>query len=399
MPILGLRTPTNVATNERPESWREGINLLFPNGDFALTGLSSYGRNEAVSDYKFHWFEKGLPTQRIFINNAAGYSAIATSAVVDDGAAGSASFNLKGGTMLMNERTFEKMRVYQDPTNDTIHLERNRGAGTVGTGVAMVDNDALLIVGSAYEDGNTAHISAVQYDPTEKLNYCQIFGDSYLLTRRTLKTQFRTGDKLQETRRETLLIHLRGIEASAFFGEALDETAVTGMGTAAAHRTLTGGLYGFITTNIHDAGGALTYFEAMDFLEQDLRYGSSNRLALAGSTAINAWNKLAKLEMAMQSVPGGDSFGYAIKEIVTPFGKNLYLLQHPMLSVNPTFRGWMWLVDMDQFKVRVLDDTQLIEHVQDNNVKRMEAEYYTDIGWEISQESTHAYWKNVTAAA
>ena len=393
MPILGLRTPTNVATNERPESWRQGINLLFPNGDFALTGLSSYGKNEAVSDYKFHWFEKGLPTQRIFIANAAGYSAAATSAVVDDGAGGSASFNTKFGTVLMNERTFEKMIVAADPTTSTIQLDRQKGTTAAA---AMLNDDALLIVGSAYEDGNTARIGAVQYDPTEKYNVCQIFGDSYLLTRRAMKVQYRTGDKLQETRRETLLIHLRGIESSAFFGEYLDEA---GTGNTASRRTFTEGLYSKITTNVHDAGGALTYFEAMDFLEQDLRYGSSNRLVLAGSTAINAWNKLAKLEMQMNAMPGEDSFGLAIKEIITPFGKNLYILQHPMLSVNPTFRSWMWIVDMDQFKVRVLDDTQLIENVQENNVKRMEAEYYTDLGWEISQEQTHAYWKNLTNAA
>lgn len=393
MPILGLRTPTNVATNERPESWRQGINLLFPNGDFALTGLSSYGRNEAVSDYKFHWFEKGLPTQRIFINNAAGYSAVATSAVVDADAGASGSFNVKFGTVLMNERTFEKMIVAQDPTTSTVQIDRAKGTTAAA---AMVDNDALLIVGSAYEDGNTARIGAVQYDPTEKLNYCQIFGDSYLLTRRAMKVQFRTGDKLQETRRETLLIHLRGLESSAFFGEPLDEA---GVGNTTSRRTFTGGLYSVISTNIHDAGGALTYFEAMDFLEQDLRYGSSNRLVLAGSTAINAWNKLAKLEMTMNAVPGEDSFGLAMKEIITPFGKSIYMMQHPMLSINPTFRSWMWGVDMDQFKVRVLDDTQLIENAQENNVKRQEAEYYTDLGWEISQESCHFYWKGLTSAA
>lgn len=392
MPILGLRTPTNVAANERPEAWRQGINLLFPNGDFALTGLSSYGRNEDVSDYKFHWYEKGLPTQRIFINNAAGYTSTATSIVVDDGAAGSASFNTKAGTVLMNERTFEKMIVSADPTTDTITVARQKGTTVAAS---MVDNDALLIMGSSYEDGNTAHIGAVQYDPVEKFNYCQIFGESYLLTRRALKVQFRTGDKLQETRRETLLTHLRGIESSAFFGEPLDEA---GVGTSSSRRTFTGGLYSVISTNIHDAGGALTYFEAMDFLEQDLRYGSQNKLVLAGSTAINAWNKLAKLEMTMNAVPGEDSFGMAMKEIITPFGKSLYMMQHPMLSINPVFRSWMWIVDMDQFKVRIFDDTQLIEHVQDNNVKRLEAEYYTDLGWEISQESTHAYWKNLTSA-
>jgi hypothetical protein len=391
MPILGLRGTGNLATNERPQSWREGIIHFFPNGETPLMALSGQGDSEVVSDYTFNWWDKSLPTRRIFINNGAGYSAAATSGVVDDGAGGSASFNVKAGTVLMNERTFEHMIVSDDPTSSTIQIDRAKGTTAAA---AMLDNDALLIVGTSYEDGATAKITAVQYDPTQRTNYTQIFDDSLSLSRRVMKTQIRTGDKYQETRRETLQIHNIGLEWSALFGEALDEQGRT----TAVRRTFSGGFYYWISTNVHDAGGPVTYFELMDFLEQDFRYGSNEKLLLSGSTAINALNKLAKLEMTMNTVPGPDSFGLNVKEILSPFG-TLMLVNHPLLSDNPTFRKWAFGIDMKFFVIRVLDDTLLIEHTEENHVKRREDEFYTDMGWEIQVEKAHFLWKNISAAA
>lgn len=391
MAILGLRGTGNLVSGERPESWREGIIHLFPNGDVPLMALAGQSASEPTSDYNFNWWEKLLPSRRFYINNAAGYTSASTSIVVDDGAGGSASFQVKTGSVLMNERTFEKFLVTADPTTDTLTVARGKGTTAAA---AMQDNDTVLIIGSSYEDGYATRISSVQYDPTQRENYTQIFDDSLQLTRRVMKTQLRTGDKYQEARRETLQLHLMGLEWSALFGEPLDEAG----STSAVRRTFTGGMYYWVSTNVHDAGGTMTYFDLMDFLEQDFRYGSNEILVLAGSTYINTMNKLAKLEMTLNAVPKEDSFGMNIKEIVSPFG-TLYLAQHPLLSDNPSFRGWAFGVDMKYFKVRTLDDTQLIEHTEENYSKRREDEFYSDIGFEVQMEKTHFIHKNVTGAA
>lgn len=391
MPILGLRGTGNLVANERPQAWREGIIHIFPNGEAPLQALLGQMASEPVSDYLFNWWDKTLPTRRIFINNAAGYSAAATSAVVDDGAGGSASFNVKAGTVLMNERTFEHMIVANDPTTSTVQIDRTKGTTAAA---AMIDNDALLIVGSSYEDGSTAKITAVQYDPVQRTNATQIFDDSLSLSRRVMKVQMRTGDKYQETRRETLQIHLMGLEWSSLFGEYLDEVG----SVAAVRRTFTGGMYYWVSTNVHDSGGPITYFELMDFLEEDFRYGSNEKLLLAGSTAINALNKLAKLEMTMNTVPGDESFGLNVKEILSPFG-TIYVVNHPLLSDNPTFRKWGFGIDLKFLKARTFDDTILIENVEENHVKRREDEFYTDIGWEVQMQQAHFIWKGIDGAA
>jgi hypothetical protein len=356
-----------------------------------LVALTSQGKSEDVSDYQFNWWEKGLPTRRIFINAAAGVTAAATTAIVDDGAGGVGYTNVKAGSVLMNERTFEQMIVGVDPTTATLQIDRGKGSIVAA---AMVDNDPLQIVGSAYEDGATARVGAVAYDPLQKTNVCQIFDDSMNLSRRVMKTRLRTGDKFQETRRETLQIHMIGLEWALLFGDYLDEQGTI----AAVRRTKTGGLYYWVTTNIHDGGGVVSYFDLMDWLEDDFRYGAQEKLLLAGSTAINALNKLAKMEMTMNTVPGEMSFGMNIKEILTPFGV-LYLKNHPLLSDHPTFRKWGFILDMEGFILRTFDDTLLITDVQENNVKRKEDEYYSDIGLELQVEKKFAIWKNIASAA
>jgi uncharacterized protein DUF5309 len=391
--ILGLRGTENLVANEEPHSWRQGIIHIFPNGETPLMALAGQGDSESVSDYQFSWWDKMLPNRRIFINNGSGYSAAATSAVVDDAAGGSASFNVKAGTVLMNERTFEHMIVANDPTTSTIQIDRAKGSTAAAI---MLDNDPLLIVGSSYEDGSSAKIAAVQYDPTQRFNYTQIFDDSLKLSRRVMKTNLRTGDKYQETRRETLQIHNIGLEWSALFGERFSEAGVNN--TTQVLRTFTGGFYYWIATNVHDAGGPVTYFELMDFLEEDFRYGANEKLLLAGSTAINALNKLAKLEMTMNTVPGPDSFGLNVKEIISPFG-TLDVVNHPLLSDNPTFRTWAFGIDMSFFIIRTLDDTMIIEHVEENHTKQREDEFYSDLGWEIQNERSHFLWKRISAAA
>lgn len=390
MPILGLRGTDNMATNERPQSWRKGIVLFFPNGEVPLMALAARGKEEEVSDYKFNWFEKTLPVRRMFINNAGGYTSASTSLTVDDGVGGTAATNAKLGTVLMNERTFEHM-ICQTTAPGADAVTVGRGKGSIAA-AAMNDNDPLLIVGSAYEDGSSAS-GAVGYDPTLKTNVTQIFNDSLQLTRRAMKVQTRTGDQYMEKKRETLLQHMIGLEWSAFFGDFLDEAGSIG----AVRRTKSGGMYYWVTTNVHDAGGTVSYFSLMDFFEDDFRYGSSEKMLFCGSTLINALTKLAKLEMTMNAVPGEQSYGLKITEVITPFGV-LYVKNHPLLSDHPTFRQWGFGIDFDYFKIRYLDDTTFVPHVEVPGTWQRQDTFYTDLGWEVSVEKAHFLIKNMTKA-
>ncbi len=392
MAILGLRGTGNLQTNERPESWRQGVIRWYPNGHVPLQALVGMQDSEPVSDYKFNWWDRNLPEMRVFVDAATGYAASTanTAVVIDDGAGSNIWQILKAGTVVKNERTGEQMIVAADPTTSSVTFQRQRGTTAAAAGN---DNDALQIVGTAYEDGASASTS-VAYDPTQRTNVTQIFNDTLTLTRRAMKVQTRTEDPYLKAKRELLLQHMIKLEWSAFLGEYLDEAG----STSAVRRTLSGGMYYWVTTNVHDAGGTLTYFELMDFLADDFRYGSNEKLLLAGSQALLAINKLAKLEMVLNAVPGEQSFGMNVTELIHPAGA-LIIKQHPLLSEHALYRQWAFLVDLEYFKLRYLDDTTFVEHVESPGSHRRQDEYYSDLGWELQIEKAHAIWQGVTGAA
>lgn len=388
--ILGLRGTGNFATNEAPENWREGVLFYYPNGEVPLMALASMGKSEATDHNTFHWWDKSLPPRRLYVNNAAGYSSAATSIVVDNNSGGSAAANTHAGVVVLNSRTFERFLV-TSYSGDTLTVERGKGATAAAP---MVDNDALLIIGTAIEDGGTA-VTGLSYDPTERQNTTQIFARGVgPITRRMAKTTLRTGDKLLDVKHDAWLSLMQDLEWSALFGDYLDEAG----SVAAVRRTFSGGLQYFATTNVFDAGGTITYFEYMDALEDIFRYGSQEKLVLAGSTYVNVLNKLAKLEMQMNTVPGEESFGMKIMEILSPFG-TLYLKLHPLLSDDPVFRSWGFVVDMANFVMRYVDDVTYIEFANTDNPHRRQDEYYADIGWEWQIEKSHGIHKNFTAVA
>ncbi len=390
MAILGLRGVGNFAANEEPKNWREGILFYYPNGETPLMALSSQGQSEASDSYTFNWWDKGLPTRRVFVNNAGGYSSAATTIVIDNGSGGTASTHFHSGVVVLNERTLERFIVTANPTTDSLTVARGKGASAAAV---MNDNDALLIIGTSYEDGATA-VSGISYNPTQRQNVTQIFQRGVgPLTRRMAKTTLRTGDKLLDMKHDAWLSMMLDLEWSCLFGDYLDEAG----SSAEVRRTFSGGFLYWVTTNVFDAGGVISYFNLMDMFEDAFRVGSTEKLLLCGSTLMNAVNKLAKLEMTMNTVPGEESFGMKIVDLLTPFG-NLYLKLHPLLSDHPLFRSWGFGVDMSNFKMRYIDDVTYIPFSDVSNPHRRQDEYYADIGWEWQIEQSHFLIKNATTA-
>lgn len=393
MPILGLHGVGNFATSEEPRNWREGILFFYPNGETPLMAIASMGKSEPVDSYQFNWWDKSLPGRRLLVNNSGGYATDATSIVTDLLPAGTTGSGLlvHTGAILLNERTFERVRVTANPAADTLTVSRAAGA-TAAT--VWNDNDGLLIIGTAYDDGATA-VSGLSFDPTLRTNVTQIFQRGVgPITRRAARTTLRTGDKFQDMKHDAWINLMLDLEWSSLFGDYLDEAG----GATGQRRTFSGGLYYWATTNNFDAGGTITFFELMDFLEDFFRYGSSEKLLLSGSTMINVLNILAKQEMTMNNVPGDESFGMKLVEVITPFGV-VYIKNHPLLSDHPTFRSWGFGVDMDYFVIRYIDDVTYIPFAETSNPHRRQDEYYADMGWEWQVERTHGIFRNFTNVA
>ena len=384
---LGLRGTGSFSADERPKDWREMILYLFPNGEAPLTALLSKLRSQSVSDPEYNWWEKRLPTQRMNVNGAQTDADLTIE--VDSGAKDAVS-----GTVLLNERTSEILKVTSDPSNDTT-LVVSRGYGTTAA-AAMNDDDKLTVIGNVHEEGASVPTPKT-YSPTKVFNYTQIFRMPLSLTRTSRKTRLRwdAAGPYREAKREALSLHSIEMEKGFIFGEKKETT-----GAGGHPERMTGGILTFLTSN---KGGSFAISgtldePTLDSLTEDIfRYGSNEKIALCGSTFLRAITTLGKRNGIVNLVPQDRMYGMKVVEYISAFG-TLYLKNHPLFSQHPAWRQNALVLDVNNLVYRYLDDTMFIKNRQDPGDDLVKDEFLTEAGLEVNFEETHAWITGVTGA-
>jgi len=386
--ILGMKgSGTFVGDVERPYNWREMILYLFPNGEAPLTALLSKLKSEATDDAMFNWFEKALPSQRFQLN--AQVLAGAGSMVLKTAGANDEYKYWKKGQVFMHETSGEAAIVTADPTNNTITI--TKGWGEVA-GTQWEANEYIIIIGTAHEEGTTTP-TPIGYQPDNLYNYAQIFRDSLGITRTAKKTRLRTGEAYEEAKREALQFHSIQMEKAFIWGHRYQTTGAGGHPIRS-----TRGFMRFISSNAIDAGGVVTESDWDSYMERLFRYGSAEKLALVGSTALNVLNQLAKNRSTIQQVPGAQTYGMSLVKYISPFGV-LYLRMHPLFNEHTEWRKLMLVVDTDKLKYRFIDDTDFYVNRQTAATDGTLDEFLTEAGLEIHHEKCHGYIEDMSSFA
>lgn len=300
------------------------------------------------------------------------------------------------GTIVLHETSGELLRVTTDPTLDTEFVcERSFGAVVAG---AFADNDMLTVIGNVNAEGASPP-TARAYAPTKVNNYTEIFRASLYLTRTGRKTKLRWDNRgpYREAKREALELWSIETEKAFLRGEAIEVTGSNGK-----PMRMTKGLINFITTNKGTAsgfkvGGLLDEDTLDELLENVFRYGSNEKLALAGSTWIRTVTTLGKRNGLLQMTPNSTTYGMRIVEYVTPFG-TLYIKNHPLFSQHPSWRKDALILDVNNIGSRVLDDTMFVKNRQTPGEDASLDEYLGEMGTELHFEETHAYFEDVQGA-
>ncbi|WP_138465351.1 DUF5309 family protein [Poseidonocella sp. HB161398] len=364
--------------------------MLEPNGDAPLNALLSMGSSSPTDDPEYKNFRDELPDRVLKINNGAGYTAVATSLVID--ASDEAKFAV-AGTIIINGATGEVMRVTADTTGTTLTVVRNIG----GTAHVIADDDDLFIAGTAHEEG-AGTPTPVAFDPTVVSNYCQIFRNSFAVTGTMDQTYLRTGNKLQEQREKGLKMHMSDIERAFFFGIKAEEN-----GTSAQPRRYTGGLTTTLS-NVVDLGtdfashggtaaGEMTE-EGFDSLliSNVFKYGSKQKIAFVGETVAAQLQAIGKDRWSPESVDG--TYGVALTGYKT-FAGTLMVHLHPQFRQIPNMKNAMLVLDMPYITYRHMQnrDTGLRENVQAPGTDGRKDEYLTECGLELLQDKVHTFIK------
>lgn len=401
MSIQGLRDTSNFVADQRPKNWREGIMLLWPNGKAPLTALTTMMKSESTDDPEFNWWEKTKADQRL--ESDASWLIGATTISVASGA-----LTLKDGHLLWVAGTDEIMLVNGDPSADTSITVVRAYAGTTAAAydpTAIGANPYLWVVGSAYEEGSDAP-TGINYDPTKKFNYTQIFRNTLEMTRTASKSRLRTGDAVKEAKRECLELHSTEIEKAFIFG-GRNETTRNGKPI----RT-TGGIISFIAAAnvVNQAGAAADLMDLEGWMEQIFRYGSSEKMAFVGNIALLTIQRIVRKNSTYDFVQGQKEFGMNVSRLISPFGE-IVLKSHPLFNeyTGGTTGGtayygvnsWMMVLDMANFKYRYFsgDDTRYEKNLQNNGLDSMKSGYLTEAGLEVHHPNTHFLIKGLATAA
>jgi len=390
MAVLGMRGSGSWSADERPKNYREAILYLYPNDKAPLMGFLSKLASEAVDDPEFKVFIKGLPAQRAL--NEDVYNNTDNPLTMHLKTAGDYKM-FKAGHVVINERTLEVMWATSVLSTGGAggSMVLTRAIGAQGMTAGAVD-DPILVVGSRHAEGASVP-TAIAYDPSVVTNYTQIFRNTLDQTNTARATRLRTGDQVKNAQKECMLLHHIEMEKAFLFGAAHEAS-----GSGAAERGTRGMLF-HINTLVKDFSAGLDIDTWENFLEDLFRYGSNQKLMLAGGRAINVMNKLARINGHIELVPKAETFGMAIWSYLCPFGE-LMLKIHPLMSENATFNSWGFVFDTGQLRYRYLKgrDTQYLRNRQSPGDDCTRDEYLTEAGLEGRFEQTHALIKNMTSA-
>lgn len=385
--VSGSVGPENRETNQNIRDVASRIFLL-DSSAAPFTALLSQLRKKSSKNSKIEWYSDVLNPEWDAINNVAGEAAAQTTLTVDNGA----YFNPYD--LVKVPRTGEVFLVTSIDTND---LTAVRGYGTTSA-ADMNDNEPLLILGPAYEDGKTASTS-ITTQAVNGYNYLQEFKRSIELTRRAINTDSYGQHDMNYLRRKKAIEVAKEIEKAMLFGERRDDSGTKDTNLS-HHRYCTGGLLSFITTNTWNVAGTLAESDFDDHLgETVFAHGNSTKYALFSSRLISIIDGWGKSKLILE--PDDQVYGIKIHTYRSSHG-DLKIIYERHLS-GATYNGYGIILDLKDGDVayRYLQNCDLKWDygIQANDKRTKLDEVSGIIGLQVGNEALHDVIYGVTGAA
>ncbi len=399
--IIGTRTTLNIEQSQRIPDVDDKVYILEP-GESPLTAfLTQIGKigdgggkfrgmalqKRVVSNPEFTEYEDQYSGVWAQINNGAGYLATDTALVVDNpGASIFTKYDLVKVT-----RTGEIMRV-TSVNYSTNTLTVTRGAGATAA-AAIVDNDWLLVIGPAFEEGSVSGDSN-----TTKLvkvtNFTQIFKTKFGVTLTEDASKLYPADAskdLKYLRAKHGIEHAKKIERAYLFGEKKEVTGPDGKPLR-----LSGGILEAIVAagNVQDeASSALTEAEFRSFLQNyAFKFGSSEKYLFCGNIVLGYLESFATSKLFL--VPSDKTYGVEVRKYTSSFG-TLNIVRHPMFDNQ--YAGMGVVLDLSTLKHCPLNgrDTVLETNIQANDADEQVDQYKTETGLQRVNFEKNALLKGV----
>lgn len=377
VPTLGMRGSHTWSANENPDSWREGILFLYPNGSAPLTAILSKAKSRKETEPHFHWWTKTLSRRAgdisgVNMSNGDPYTGggkEGDSLRVDVSGVDLSNEIVRGQNVMLRVSTNHGADVVAKVSN----VQRLPGGGVLDvtllqddTGNNLVNADRLLVISNSNPEGSVWPES-VSYHPKEMENVQQIIRTPLRFTGTALNMkELRTGDQYKEAKREILEYHSIDIEQALLWGRMSQTIGYNGQ----PERTMRG-VREFISLYNPDgevdcaripkyAGQSWDNFgeELLDnLMEQSFRFGkSTEKLCLAGNGVILGIQRVIKKSTTYTIQENTAEYGIKVMRLISPFG-TWNFVRAPLFNHEPTNRHSMFVLDLDYLRFVYARDT------------------------------------------
>lgn len=321
---------------------------LFPNGTFPLFGLLSQSQKSVAKASTHGYFTKTMSFGSVQINNGAGYAAGDTAFTVDS-TAGILPF-----MVLYSPRTRENFRV--TVVNSATQITVTRAFGRI-VAAALVDNDVLIVVGSAFAEGSPRP-SARGLSTVHVPNFTQIFRNAWALTDTARASLSEAGfSNIQENRKDCALLHSTECESAIFFGQPKMDTT----GAQPVHATQ--GIYDacdqYAPTHTNAAGATTTYKQLVSLVEPAFEFSTDmgntkGRTAFVGATANKVLHDIGRMSGQVTISQEETSFGMQFTRFKIYKG-TINIVEHPLFNAWPELQKLMVIVDLMALKLAYMN--------------------------------------------
>lgn len=380
-----------------PKSFVGNLVRIAPGGMsplFQMTALLGEGRANSV--------EHGYMTKTLI------FPSMTLTAAVADGAATTftvaSTANVLPGDMFRAQSTGEIVRVSSVASATSVVVAR--GIGQIAA-AAIANSVVLYSIGNAHEQGSVRPPSRLM-NPVRVLNHTQIFRNSWQIPGTLTAIQPNVGGSLtQESREDCAFFHAADIEKALIFGQksgqvingqyltTLDGVVETVRRLAPAANTTTLGS----TTNYTQLETALN----PGFDSVVIGANTSDRVILAGGTAISVLNGIGRLSGQYQIVDGQTQYGLRFTSFRTARG-TFKLVEHPLFNTNVAWAKMAISVHVPSLKIAYLRKTQHQDYgitgtPVDNGIDAVGGTITTELTLENVNPAAHCVLYGFTAAA
>lgn len=405
----GIFNTSNFATDLAKRSFAAMITRLMPNGSAPLFGLTSMLTSETAAQVEHGFFSKTMVFPEGKINNGAGYTAGATTFVLDS------VDNLLVGMIMRIERTGENVIIDSIDTG-AVSITVTRSVGSVAA-AALLDDDDLYQVGNAFEEASDRPI-ANNIIPVRVTNLTQIFRNTWAISGSADATEVIAGDTpTAENRQDCAAFHAADIEKAIFFGQKSQGTR-----NGRPFRTMDGLINMIETpsfyppsyggaTNSFTAGATTNWTQLLGFLDPVFDQatdpkGSNERVLFCGGAAKLVVNEIGRLNGTYQLMDGQTNFGLQFATLTTPRGK-FRIIEHPLFNTNATWAKMAVAVDLPTFRLAYLKGRQTQNkefntsgnQANDNGIDAIGGTLTTELTTVIKNVPANCIIRNLTAAA